>query len=100
MSHSVHTGEMCRNFADGSCELGLFNGKPSSDDCKSCDQYKGPSRGLGDKIQKVAKMTGAATVVDFVSTITGKDCGCGERQAKLNEAFPTRNDNGSDVHID
>lgn len=100
MDYEAHSGEMCRHYIAGKCDLGLFNGKPESADCASCDRYTGPSRGLGDKIAKAAKLTGAATIVNLVSTITEKDCGCGKRRAKLNEAFPTRNDNGSDVHID
>ncbi len=100
MNEERHSGEMCRHFNGGECEIGLFEGKPSSDDCSKCDKYQGPSRGLGDKIANAAKFTGAKAIVDLVSTITEKDCGCGKRRAKLNEAFPTRNDNGSDVHID
>lgn len=49
------------------------------------------SRGLGDTIAKITKVTGIKKVVDVVSDITGKDCGCQARQDKLNEKFPYNN---------
>jgi len=45
-------------------------------------------RGLGDLIEKVTEKTGVKWVVDKVSEKTGKDCGCGKRRDKLNEAVP------------
>lgn len=39
---------------------------------------------LGDKIEKLAKKTGAAALVDLYKKTTGKDCGCAARKAKLN----------------
>ena len=45
-------------------------------------------QGLGDTIAKITKATGIKTVVDAVSEATGRDCGCQERQNKLNEMFP------------
>ena len=41
---------------------------------------KNKSKGLGDTIAKITKATGIKKVVDKVSKVTGKDCGCGERQ--------------------
>jgi hypothetical protein len=55
--------------------------------CETCEQYRGPSRGLGDVVAKVAKVTGADRVV---KAVTGGDCGCGKRRAKLNRAVPFR----------
>jgi len=49
------------------------------------------SRGLGDTIEKITKVTGIKAVVDKVSEVTGKDCGCKERQEKLNNLFPYNN---------
>ena len=44
------------------------------------------SRGLGDTIERIAKVTGIKKVVD---KITGeKDCGCNKRKEKLNKMFP------------
>ena len=42
------------------------------------------SRGLGDSIEKFTKATGIKAVVDKVSEITGKPCGCAERRDTLN----------------
>jgi hypothetical protein len=46
------------------------------------------SRGLGDTIATVAHVTGISAIVDKVSKVTGKDCGCKKRKKKLNKAFP------------
>lgn len=52
--------------------------------------YRGhrKSRGLGDTIEKMAQATGISKVVDTVTKVTGKDCGCKNRKKKLNQAFP------------
>lgn len=39
---------------------------------------------LGDKVEKLAKKTGAAALADLYKKATGKDCGCAARKAKLN----------------
>ncbi|MEY2869583.1 MAG: hypothetical protein RIR01_2080 [Bacteroidota bacterium] len=41
--------------------------------------------GLGDLVAKVAEVTGIKTIVE---EIVGEDCGCQERQRKLNSMFP------------
>ena len=40
--------------------------------------------GLGDVVEKITKATGIKAVVDYF-TPDGEDCGCDERQAKLNK---------------
>ena len=50
-------------------------------------EYK-RSRGLGDTIERFTKITGIKKVVDTVSKVTGKDCGCKKRKEALNKAFP------------
>ena len=45
------------------------------------------SQGLGDTIQKLTKATGIEALVKFIG---GDDCGCKERQEKLNKIFPYR----------
>lgn len=45
-------------------------------------------KGMGDLVEKIAEKTGVKWVVDKVSEKTGKDCGCGKRRDKLNEAVP------------
>jgi len=49
---------------------------------------KNKSKGLGDTIEKITKATGIKKVVDKVSEVTGKDCGCAKRQDTLNRLFP------------
>jgi len=49
--------------------------------------------GLGDAIEVVTKATGIEKAVKLFSEITGIDCGCDERKAKLNQLFPFRNVN-------
>lgn len=44
-----------------------------------------PSKGLGDTIEKITTATGIKKVVDTISNITGKDCGCNKRKEKLND---------------
>jgi len=44
------------------------------------------SKGLGDKIAKLTKATGIDKLVHAVV----EDCGCEERQKKLNQLFPGR----------
>ena len=46
------------------------------------------SKGLGDTIEKITKATGIKKVVEKVSEVTGKDCGCSERKDTLNRLFP------------
>ena len=49
---------------------------------------KNKSKGLGDTIEKITKITGIKKVVENVSEVTGKDCGCTERKETLNRLFP------------
>ena len=46
------------------------------------------SKGLGDSIEKITKATGIKKVVDTVSKVIKKDCGCAERKDALNRFFP------------
>jgi hypothetical protein len=54
------------------------------------NDYRIPSesRGLGDTIAKITKVTGIKKAVDTVFNAINKDCGCTERQSKLNKMFP------------
>ena len=49
------------------------------------------SKGLGDSIEKFTKATGIKKVVNTISKVTGKDCGCGKRKETLNKVFPYKN---------
>jgi hypothetical protein len=44
----------------------------------------GKVKGMGDVIEKITTATGIKKVVDTVSKVTGKDCGCGKRKEALN----------------
>ena len=50
------------------------------------------SKGLGDTIEKITKVTGIKKVVDTVAKATNKDCGCAKRKDALNRAFPYNED--------
>ena len=52
---------------------------------KKSKVLKKKSKGLGDTIAKVTKVTGIDKAVKFIA---GQDCGCDERKAKLNKLFP------------
>ena len=49
---------------------------------------KNKSKGLGDTIEKITKVTGIKKVVETVNKATGKDCGCNKRKNWLNKQFP------------
>lgn len=46
---------------------------------------KRTSRGFGDTVAKFTEATGVDKLVHFIA---GEDCGCKERQEKLNKVFP------------
>ena len=46
---------------------------------------KKKSKGIGDSIEKIAKVTGVKAIVEAVA---GDDCGCGKRKEWLNKRFP------------
>ena len=46
------------------------------------------SKGLGDTIEKITIATGIKRVVDKISDVTKKDCGCSKRKETLNQVFP------------
>ena len=45
------------------------------------------SKGLGDTVEKFTKATGIKSVVNKVSEVTGKPCGCDQRRDTLNRIF-------------
>ena len=47
------------------------------------------SKGLGDTIEKITKITGIKTLTQLgVKYIGKKDCGCNKRKETLNKKFP------------
>lgn len=62
---------------------GFFMGDP---------EIPSESRGLGDTVAKITKATGVKKMTDAVFGAFNKDCGCRERQSKLNKLFPYKNE--------
>jgi len=48
------------------------------------------AQGLGDTIEQITEATGLKKVVETFSKVTGVDCKCEERKAKLNSLIPYR----------
>ncbi len=46
------------------------------------------SKGLGDSIEKITKVTGIKTITEKISNGLNVPCGCKERKEKLNNLFP------------
>ena len=47
------------------------------------------SKGLGDSIEKITKLTGINSLAQMGAKVLGKkDCGCNKRKEALNKAFP------------
>ena len=46
------------------------------------------SRGLGDDIKKITSATRLDELAKKIAKLTNSDCGCDERQEKLNKKFP------------
>lgn len=76
---------ICKHRDGISCTLGLHGGTPSLGVCCVCDRYEGCPRGLGDIVHSIATVTGAAAIV---GKVTNGNCGCNERRAAMNAAFP------------
>ena len=52
---------------------------------------KKKSKGLGDTVAKLTKATGIKKVVNKISKVTKKDCGCEKRKETFNRLFPYNN---------
>ena len=77
---------------DGRCTNGLalplYGELPSKGVCGICAHYDGPARGLGDVVERAARVTGVRRIVKTVEQLTGKKCGCDARRAALNSEIP------------
>jgi hypothetical protein len=51
---------------------------------------KKKATGLGDTIEQITEATGIKAAVELFSKVTGIDCGCDERKAKLNNLISYR----------
>jgi hypothetical protein len=44
--------------------------------------------GIGDTVARMLAIIGSATMAEAYKRITGRDCGCADRRAKLNAQYP------------
>ena len=79
----------CKHYLNGVCLIQVHH-NPTDQQCAECKFYLGETRGAGDVVHNVAKAVGADKVAKLVENVTGKDCGCGKRRAKLNKMFPKK----------
>jgi len=50
------------------------------------------SKGLGDSIEKITRLTGIKSLAQMGARAVGKkDCGCNKRKNILNKVFPYKN---------
>jgi hypothetical protein len=77
---------------EGRCTHGLalplYGDRPSRGVCGVCAHYDGPARGLGDVVERAARVTGVRRIVKTVERLTGRKCGCDARRAALNSEIP------------
>jgi|TARA_R100000935_G_scaffold46868_1_gene70522 hypothetical protein len=50
--------------------------------------FKMKHRGFGDTVEAITKATGIKKVVDKISEVTGRECGCEARKEALNKKYP------------
>ena len=49
---------------------------------------KPEDRGVGDIVERMAKIAGGKTLAQWYKELTGKDCGCANRKERLNRMYP------------
>ena len=74
------------NWYQSGCLLGKHNSDPTPKQCSECMDYRGPSRGVGDKVASVLK----AVKIDSLIKKKKGGCGCGKRRAALNQLMPAK----------
>jgi hypothetical protein len=87
-THLPISRENCEWFDDG-CNIGHHGGNPTPQNCAECMDFRGPSRGLGDKAAKVISTLRLDTLRKKKTEVDG-GCGCGKRRAALNKRFPSK----------
>ena len=76
----------CKRLQDDlSCRIEMFPAPVKPEQCSSCKNYIGDSRGLGDDVAKVIKKMKLDKLVP-----KSKECGCGKRREKLNKLVPKK----------
>ena len=53
-----------------------------------------PQKGLGDSVAALTRALGVDKLAAKYEKVTGKPCGCKERQEKLNKMFPYKHSTG------
>lgn len=113
-SQSPKRREDCPHFEDGRCLRHKYGGRPSERHCMVClnggviggeikavprekwpryarrlaARAKPGDRGVGDVVKRIAGKAGGERFRRVYKSITGKDCGCDDRQARLNALYP------------
>jgi hypothetical protein len=98
----------------GTCQLGLHGGRPSLGLCQSCPQNTSAGtwpkfappppwprwarwlskrrvasdQGVGDTLARLLDPRGGRMWKRWYKALTGKPCGCSDRQARLNSHYP------------
>ena len=70
------------------CSHPELGGDATAERCASCAKYRGHPRGLGDVIDRAAHILKLKVLAEQLEKVTGKPCGCLERRAAMNAAFP------------
>jgi hypothetical protein len=45
-------------------------------------------RGIGDTVERMARLAGGKTLAQWYKELTGRDCGCANRKERLNRMYP------------
>jgi hypothetical protein len=71
----------CKHLMEGVCLKGLYGGRPSPGICLAhCIEYDGPSRGNGDRVDKVLR----AITLGGSKIVKRKCKKCQKRQRRMN----------------
>lgn len=88
MSCKFNDSGFCHNAAANAHD---GTNQPSDGRCAKCRFYSGRTRGAGDAVHQVLKMTGIVAITDAMAPVLG-DCNCPERRAALNAMLPFSDD--------
>jgi hypothetical protein len=80
----------CEHWKDNRCTepaaIRLHGARPSPGCCARCPHYRGPDRGLGDLVHRMAAASGVKRVVE--RAVGGSCASCAKRRASLNDSIP------------
>ena len=78
----------CKYQFSDRCTHPELGGSANDARCGACDKFLGSPRGFGDVIDRAAHILKLKVLAEQLEKVTGKPCGCLERRAALNAAFP------------